>query len=402
MTDAIKKIYLRLARPDDIERTFQWRNDPFFIKRSTTQRPVTWEEHQSWYARALNNPDQKIFVVVQGDEPIGEVRFDHTNDLAVISVYLVEEKTGKGLGVEAIRLGTQAAFKEWNLTRIVACIRQDNLPASRAFAKAGYTESKSDSGLCPSAHFTYSIYPQDVMTSKRAVNHYLGTVLVVAAHPDDEVLGCGGTMARLRAEGHDVKIAILGEGVTSRYRTREQADRSLLCHLREHSRRAADALGVKDLFLYDLPDNRFDTLPILDVVKIVEELIQQHAPNTIFTHGCADLNVDHHVTHRAVLTATRPIEGHCVRNLYAFEIPSSTDWSFHRITPCFQPNTFFDIESTIEVKKRALACYEAEMRTFPHPRSLEGLEIVARRWGTVVGCVAAEAFELIRSVIDGG
>jgi hypothetical protein len=147
------------------------------------------------------------------------------------------------------------------------------------------------------------------------------------------------------------------------------ADRFLLCHLQEHSRRAADALGVKDLFLYDLPDNRFDTHPILDVVKIVEELIQQHAPNTIFTHGYADLNVDHQVTHRAVLTATRPIEGHCVRNLYTFEIPSSTDWSFHRITPCFQPNTFFDIESTIEVKKRAMACYEAEVRTFPHPRS---------------------------------
>lgn len=226
-----------------------------------------------------------------------------------------------------------------------------------------------------------------------------GTVLVIAAHPDDEILGCGGTMARLLAEGHDVKIAILGEGMTSRYRKREEADRSLLCNLREHSRRAADVLGVKDLFLYDLPDNRFDTLPILDVVKIVEELVQKHAPHTIFTHGCADLNVDHSVTHRAVLTATRPIEGHCVRNLYVFEVPSSTDWSFHRMTPSFQPNTFFNIESTIDVKKRAMACYETEVQDFPHPRSLEGLEVVARRWGTVVGCRAAEAFELVRSVV---
>jgi len=398
MTDA-DKIRLRLATSDDAERLLQWRNQPFYLRNSTSQAPVTLEEHQVWFTRALNNPDQKIFIVVQGDEPIGQVRFDRNQDLAVISVYLVEERTGKGLGIEAIRRGTQAAFKEWNLAKIVACIRQDNLHATRAFAKAGYTESKGDSGLCPPAHFTYSVSREDHVASKRVTTRHLGRVLVIAAHPDDEVLGCGGTMARLRANGHDVKIAILGEGVTSRYRTRKEADPSLLSNLREHSRRAADVLGVKDLFLYDLPDNRFDTLPMLDVTKIVEELVREHAPNTIFTHGCADLNVDHHVTHRAVLTATRPIEGQCVRNLYAFEIPSSTDWSFHRLVPSFEPNTFFNIESTIDTKKRAMACYTTEVQDFPHPRSLEGLEVVARRWGTVVGCRAAEAFELVRSVV---
>ncbi len=239
-----------------------------------------------------------------------------------------------------------------------------------------------------------------MLASKATLTAHFGSVLVIAAHPDDEILGCGGTMARLRAEGHDVKIAILGEGMTSRSRTRAETDPALLCKLREHSRRAAEVVGVEDLFVYELPDNRFDTLPILDVVKVVEDLIQRHSPDTIFTHGFADLNVDHRVTHRAVLTATRPVEGHCVRNLYAFEIPSSTDWSFHRMRPGFEPNTFFNIESTIETKKRAMACYETEVLAFPHPRSLEGLELVARRWGTVVGCRAAEAFELVRSVVD--
>ncbi len=159
-----------------------------------------------------------------------------------------------------------------------------------------------------------------MLASKATLTAHFGSVLVIAAHPDDEILGCGGTMARLRAEGHDVKIAILGEGMTSRSRTRAETDAALLCKLREHSRRAAEVVGVEDLFLYELPDNRFDTLPILDVVKVVEELIQRHSPDTIFTHGFADLNVDHRVTHRAVLTATRPIDVHCVRNLYAFEI----------------------------------------------------------------------------------
>ncbi|HET7890005.1 MAG TPA: GNAT family N-acetyltransferase [Candidatus Sulfotelmatobacter sp.] len=397
MTDAIT---LRRARPDDMERIFLWRNNPFLMRRSTSQQPVTWNEHQAWFTRALNNPDQLIFMVMHGDEPIGQVRFDRNKEHAIISVYVLEEKTGKGMGVEAIRRGSRAAFRQWNLSKVIACIRHDNSHATRAFAKAGYAEYKDDSGLCPPAHFTYSISREDVMALNRFATEHLGSVLVIAAHPDDEVLGCGGTMARLLAEGHDVKIAILGEGMTSRYRTREEADRSLLTNLRDHSRRAADVLGVTDLFLYDLPDNRFDTIPVLDVIKIVEELIRKHAPNTIFTHGSADLNIDHHITHRAVLTATRPIEGHCVRNLYAFEIPSSTDWAFHRMIPSFQPNTFFNIDSTIDHKKRAMACYETEVQSFPHPRSLEALEVVARRWGTVVGCQAAEAFELVRSVVQ--
>lgn len=392
-------IGLRPVVPGDMERIFEWRNNPFLMKRSTSQAPVTWEEHRSWFGHALQNPDQKLLMILQGEEPIGQIRFDRHGTIAVISVYLVEEKTGKGLGIEAVRRGTQAAFTEWPLAAVIACVRSDNVNAARAFVKAGYKESKEEVAVCPEAHFTFTASREDFMSSSKKTQHW-GNVLVIAAHPDDEVLGCGGTMARLRAEGHDVKIAILGEGITSRYKSRECADPVALKHLHEHARKAADLLDVKDLFLYKLPDNRFDTLPILEIVKIVEDLIEEHAPDTIFTHSSADVNVDHSVTHRAVLTATRPTEGQSVRNLYAFEIPSSTDWSFHRLVPSFQPNTFFNIDSTIDLKKRAMACYETEVQAFPHPRSLEGLDAVARRWGTVVGCRAAEAFELIRSVVQ--
>lgn len=388
---------LRPAVVDDMEQIFHWRNNPFLMKRSTSQMPVTWDEHRSWFSRALQDPDRKILIVIQDEEPIGQVRFDRNGDIAVISVYLVEEKTGKGLGIAAIRRGTEAAFNEWPLRRVIACVRNDNLNAARAFEKAGYKASQEGSKVCPEAHFTFTVSREDFMSNKQTA--YWGNVLIIAAHPDDEVLGCGGTMARLRADGHDVKIAILGEGMTSRYKSREDADPSLLKHLREHARKAAEMLDVKDLFLYNLPDNRFDTVPMLEVVKIIEELIEKHAPHTIFTHGSADVNVDHTVTHRAVLTATRPTEGQPVRNLYAFEIPSSTDWSFHRMLPSFQPNTFLNIDSTINLKKRAMACYQTEVQAFPHPRSLEGLETVARRWGTVVGCRAAEAFELVRSIV---
>jgi LmbE family N-acetylglucosaminyl deacetylase len=224
------------------------------------------------------------------------------------------------------------------------------------------------------------------------------SVLVVAAHPDDEILGCGGTMARLTREGSDVRIAILAEGMSSRYPTRDGVDKVQLEHLHEDARKAADALGVKDVVLCKLPDNRLDTVPLLEIVKRVEDLVGRFAPQVIYTHHPGDLNVDHGVVHRAVLTATRPTKGHCVREIYAFEVPSSTEWAFQQLEPVFRPNVFVDIVDTLNAKIAALSCYDTEEREFPHPRSAKALQAIAARWGSVVGLQAAEAFELIRSV----
>lgn len=223
-------------------------------------------------------------------------------------------------------------------------------------------------------------------------------ILVIAAHPDDEVLGCGSTIARLAQEGHEVYIAIMGEGVTSRYQQREDADQSLVEELHACSRRVAEALGARDVVLHNLPDNRFDTVPLLEIVKSIEEMVTRFSPEVIYTHHGGDLNVDHKLVHRAVLTATRPMKGEVVREIYAFEIASSTEWAFQRFDPAFRPNVFVDVAGTLELKIKALSFYESEVRAFPHPRSPEALRSIARRWGSVVGCEAAEAFELIRSI----
>jgi LmbE family N-acetylglucosaminyl deacetylase len=223
-------------------------------------------------------------------------------------------------------------------------------------------------------------------------------ILVVAAHPDDEILGCGGTIRRLSREGHDVYIAILAEGMSSRYEHREDADPKQIKHLHGRAQQAADKVGAKELVLCKLPDNRLDTVPLLDVVKLVEELVVRFRPEVIYTHHPGDLNVDHGVVHRAVLTATRPMGGQCVLDVYAFEIPSSTEWAFQRLEPSFRPNVFVDITESLETKIAALACYDSETREFPHPRSSEALRAIATRWGSVVGLPAVEAFELIRSV----
>lgn len=223
-------------------------------------------------------------------------------------------------------------------------------------------------------------------------------VLVVAAHPDDEVLGCGGAITRLGQDGAEVYIGFLGEGLTSRYDLREETDSSLLDELRRNSRQAADLLGAKDLFHYDFPDNRFDTVPLLSLVKTVENLVTELEPQVIYTHHGGDLNIDHALTFRAVMTAARPMGDSIVKKLYTFETPSSTDWAFGNIKGVFNPNVFVDVSSVLETKIKAMQCYKSEVRAFPHPRSPKALRAVGERWGSVAGVLAAEAFQLIRSI----
>lgn len=222
------------------------------------------------------------------------------------------------------------------------------------------------------------------------------SVLVISAHPDDEVLGCGGTIARLAREGREVYIAILGEGLTSRKAAREDADPEAIAGLADTARTVARNLGAKNLFLRSLPDNRLDTVPLLEVVKMIEDLVEEVRPEVVYTHHGGDLNVDHSVIFRATLTATRPLKDQVAREIYTYEVPSSTEWAFQRLAPRFTPNCFVDIGETIETKLQAMETYDSEARTFPHPRSPQSLRAIARRWGSVAGMHFAEAFEIVR------
>ena len=223
-------------------------------------------------------------------------------------------------------------------------------------------------------------------------------ILAVFAHPDDEVLACGGTLKKLSLAGHQITIAILGEGITSRYEKREDAETQKLNTLHECTEAAAKIMGATQLVHRNLPDNRFDSVDMLDVVKIVEDLVEETQPETIYTHQGSDLNVDHGVVHRAVLTATRPMRGQVVKNVLTCQIASSTEWSFQQFQPAFHPSVFVDISETLEAKIAAMEAYKSEARTFPHPRSPEALRAQAVNWGAAVGFDAAEAFQLVRSL----
>jgi len=224
------------------------------------------------------------------------------------------------------------------------------------------------------------------------------TILVIAAHPDDEILGCGGTIARLVQEGQIAVAVILGEGVTSRYESTDPSVQSKIRKLHAKSADSAKTVGIEQVVWHNLPDNKFDTLPLLSVVKIIEQEISKFKPDMIFTHHGGDLNIDHSVVFRAVLTATRPAGITQVKDIYCFEIPSSTEWAFSSLEPVWKPNVFFDISNTLEVKIKALKSYSNEMRKPPHPRSYKNIRDMAYSWGATIGTKAAEAFQVVRSI----
>jgi len=228
------------------------------------------------------------------------------------------------------------------------------------------------------------------------------TVLIFSAHPDDEVLGCGGTIAYFNSLGFDVHVVFMTNGVGARGGSQASAElnsqngQSLARQRAAQS--AANILGIQSIVFGQFPDNRMDSVDLLDVVQWIEQHIQRHQPEIILTHHAWDLNIDHRIVHQAVVTACRPQPGYCVKTLLFFEVPSSTEWQLLSSAHVFVPNWFIDITAFIEVRVSALEAYSEELRDWPHSRSFRALDHLARWRGASVGFEAAEAFMLGRNL----
>ncbi len=233
-------------------------------------------------------------------------------------------------------------------------------------------------------------------------------VLVIAAHPDDEVLGMGGTLKKLTKTKNKVKVVFLATGINARRSkeyindTKYTVDPNLqkimnkqIQKLQLDAKNALKILGVNDIEFIDFPDNEMDKISNLEITKKIEKLINQFKPEIIYTHTKHDVNVDHRAIFHAVITATRPIHKSKVKKVICFEVPSSSEWLFG---DNFTPNIFVDIKKELPLKLKAIKKYKNELRNFPHPRSVEALNSIAKRWGTVSGFEAAEAFQLIREL----
>lgn len=231
----------------------------------------------------------------------------------------------------------------------------------------------------------------------------MNKILVICAHPDDECLGLAGTLRRYVLSGDEVYCLILGTGLASRMQkythddilSISQFDYSQeLCGLQNDAKAASETIGFKYVKLLLNPDNAFDTVSLLSIIKSIECYLYMWKPEIVFTHHSGDLNIDHRLTYQAVMTACRP-GCSAVKDIYAFETPSSTEWAFDG---SFKPNAFVDISQTINDKLKAMECYTTEIREYPHPRSLRALKSRAEYWGQIAGVEYAEAFELVRKI----
>jgi LmbE family N-acetylglucosaminyl deacetylase len=218
-------------------------------------------------------------------------------------------------------------------------------------------------------------------------------VLVVAAHTDDEALGCGGTIAKHVEQGDTVYAVFLADGVTSR----PDASEHELDERNSAAKQAHKILGIEQSFMLGFPDNRMDTVPLLDIVQKLEQVMHDVHPQVVYTHHNGDLNIDHRITHQAALTACRPVPGSFVREIYAFEVLSATEWNSPGAST-FIPNVFVDISDHLETKMKALAAYELEMRDSPHSRSIVNAKRLAELRGSCVGVSAAEAMMAVRVI----
>ena len=215
-------------------------------------------------------------------------------------------------------------------------------------------------------------------------------ILVIAAHPDDELLGCGGTVAMHARAGDSVTSVIVCEGESLRYGPGGVGQG-------EHTRRAAAVLGVADVRSLGFADQRLDTLSLLDIIQPLERIVREVRPQIVYSQYGGDANLDHAIVFKAQLVATRPVEP-WIEAVYAFDTASSTEWGYPRT---FVPDTWVEITETLEQKLAAMACYESEVRDYPHPRSLQALRHRAHAWGNQACMDAAEVFMTVRRTLRG-
>ena len=213
-------------------------------------------------------------------------------------------------------------------------------------------------------------------------------ILVIAAHPDDEALGCGGTMARHVNYGDKVNVVFMSDGVSSRVSAKDNEENER----RKCANKASEILGAQPPIFLNFPDNRMDEVALLDIVQSLEGVIYKIKPDVVYTHHLGDLNIDHQITHKAVITACRPQPNFCVKEIYSFETLSATHWQSPSMKNVFNPNYFVGVSDFMDKKIKALQCYANEMREAPHARSYESVENLSKFRGSLVGVKNAEAF----------
>lgn len=222
-------------------------------------------------------------------------------------------------------------------------------------------------------------------------------VLVVAAHPDDEVYGMGGTIAKRVRQGDEVYVLIVTDGSTAQYRDCKELA-SILEEKEKQIMRASEILGVKEVIHSNLPDMQLDSVKHIDVNEVIEKAIEKIKPEVVYTHFYGDVNMDHRCVYNSTMVAVRPTPSQCVKEVYCYSVPSSTEWEPYKADTCFMPNVFVEIEDLFKLKEEAIKAYSSEIREYPHPRSVEYVRTMDTANGLKCGRKMVEEFVCLRCI----
>ena len=219
-------------------------------------------------------------------------------------------------------------------------------------------------------------------------------ILIIAAHPDDEVYGMGGTIAKLSSLGHQVYILIVTEGCSAQYPGNPQ----IIEDKKQEALQCSQILSVSEVIFGNLPDMKLDSISHVEINAVIEKTVNAIKPDIVYTHHKGDINKDHRLVYESTLVACRPTAGQCAKQLLCYQVPSSSEWCGPNAEEIFIPNVFEEIETYAKTKHQAILTYKTEIREYPHPRSLEYVTLWDKSTGMKVGLKQAEAFRLIRDI----
>ncbi|MFO7523825.1 MAG: PIG-L deacetylase family protein [Ignavibacteriaceae bacterium] len=222
-------------------------------------------------------------------------------------------------------------------------------------------------------------------------------ILVIAAHPDDEVYGMGGTIAKLSNDGNEVHVLIVTDGSTIQYKNHSQLDQ-IITNKKNEIEKANRILGTKEIHFGNLPDMRLDSIDHIEINKVIEEAVNDINPQVVYTHFYGDVNLDHQRVYEATLVACRPIPNQVVKEIFCYRVPSSTEWAPQNETSFFRANVINCIENFEKQKSEAIEAYKTEIREYPHPRSVRAVKALDLALGLKYGIGPAEEFILLRKI----
>lgn len=369
---------LREINLQDINILFEWANDNITRQMSSDEHLISSDEHYTYVQNILNTKNTTQYIFEIDSTPVGTIKEEINSDNKIIKLSYTIAPNHRRKGYSKQLLNIYFLNKEGTFECLIKKINSPSIQLVKSLGFKYFSEN--------SENFTFRLSKQNNAIGIPPKNK---NILVLAAHPDDETLGCGGTIRRLHEEGNYIKLITFTDGESSRDKLNPENRNKKL-------EKVCEILGIDEYIFGNFPDNSMDTISLLEICKFIENETKDFNPEIIFTHFQDDLNIDHQLISRATQIVFRP-QNFEPQKILSYYVPSASDYNFNSQ---FDGNIFYQInENQLKAKIDSLEIYEGEMRKFPHSRSFENITNLSKVWGSNVGCMLAEKFKNVRESI---